>query len=154
MAKRFRFRLETLLRIRRLSEREAQRKVAAKQAEIARIDELSRQARREILLQGDELRKRQSGERLDVADLSTRRSWIAHLQRTILLHKHLRGQREDELKKVVAELGRARTQAEVVQKLRERRWSEYRRQRDRREQSELDELARQMLSEPGQPARG
>ncbi|MCH7870513.1 MAG: flagellar FliJ family protein [Planctomycetes bacterium] len=154
MAKRFRFRLETLLRIRRLSEREAQRKVAAKQAEIARIDELSRQARREILSQEDELRKRQSGERLNVADLSTRRSWIAHLQRTILLHKHLRGQREDELKKVVAELGRARTQALVVQKLRERRWSEYRKEHDRREQSELDELARQMLSEPGQPARG
>ena len=154
MAKRFRFRLETLLRIRRLSEREAQRKVAAKQAEIARIDELSRQARREILSQEDELRKRQSGERLNVTDLSTRRSWIAHLQRTILLHKHLRGQREDELKKVVAELGRARTQALVVQKLRERRWSEYRKEHDRREQSELDELARQMLSEPGQLARG
>ena len=154
MAKRFRFRLETLLRIRRMSEREAQRKVAAKQAEIARIDELSRQARREILLQEDELRKRQSGDRLNVADLSTRRSWIAHLQRTILLHKHLRGQREDELKKVVEELGWARTQAQVVQKLRERRWSEYRKQRDRREQSELDELARKMLSEPGQPAHG
>ncbi len=154
MAKRFRFRLETLLRIRRLNEREAQRKVAAKQAEIARIDEFSRQARREILSQEDELRKEQSRGRLNVAALSTRRSWIAHLQRMILLHKHLRREREDELKAVVEDLGRTRTQTQVVQKLRERRWSEYRKQRDRHEQSELDELVRQMLSESGQPARG
>ena len=145
MAKRFQFRLETLLRVRRLNEREAKRKVAAKQAEIARIDELSRQARREILSQGNELRIEQSVGKLDVAALSTRRSWIAHLQRTLLLHKQMRLERRRELQTVSAELSRTRTQTQIVEKLRERRWGRYLKDRDRREQAESDEMARQLL---------
>ena len=148
MAKRFRFRLETLLRVRRLNEREAKRKVAAKQAEIARIDEVSRQARREILTQAGVLRTEQSREKLNVAALSTRRSWIAHLKRMMLLHKQMRMEREDELKRLAGALSRARTQTQIVEKLRERRWAAYRKQRGRREQSESDELARQLHVSP------
>ena len=108
MAKRFQFRLETLLRVRRLSEREVKRKVAAKQAEIARIDESSRQARREILSQEDELRSEHSVGKLDVAALSRRRSWSAQLQRTRLLTKQMRLDRGRELQAGAGEWGRAR----------------------------------------------
>ena len=122
--------------------------VAAKQAEIARVDELSRQARREILTQESALRTEQSREKLNVAALSTRRSWIAHLKRMMLLHKQMRTEFEDELKHAAQALSRTRTQTQIVEKLRERRWAAYRKQRDRREQSESDELARQLLYEP------
>lgn len=145
MAKRFQFRLETLLRVRRLSEREVKRKVAAKQAEIARIDESSRQARREILSQEDELRSEHSVGKLDVAALSRRRSWIAHLQRTLLLNKQMRLERGRELQAVSGELSQARTQTQIVEKLRQRRWGRYLKDRDRREQAESDEMARQLL---------
>lgn len=154
MAKRFQFRLETLLRVRRLNEREAKRKVAAKQAEIARIDELSRQARREILSQENELRSEQSVGKLNVAALSTRRSWIAHLQRMLLLHKQMRLERRGELQTVSAELSRVRTQTQIVEKLRERRWGRYLKDRDRREQAESDEMARQLLYVRQRPLEG
>ncbi len=58
------------------------------------------------------------------------------------------GELEDELKHAAEGLRRMRTQTQIVEKLRERRWAAYRKQRDRREQNESDELARQLLYEP------
>ena len=51
MARRFEFRLQTLLEVRQLREREAKRSVATKSAEIARLDRLNEQTAVEILRQ-------------------------------------------------------------------------------------------------------
>ena len=51
MARRFQFRLQTLLRVRQLEEQQAKRKVAARRAEIAQLDHLNRQTADEILRQ-------------------------------------------------------------------------------------------------------
>ena len=141
MAKRFHFPLETLLRVRELREREAQRKVGLKQAEIAQLDALNRQTAEEILRRQEILRTRQGGA-FTPADLIRERAWITYLRRTI----HQRQTQRTELVKEFEELRQvflhARTQRRIIDKLRERRWEEYAKDRRRTEQSEADDLAR------------
>jgi flagellar export protein FliJ len=145
MAARFQFRLETLLRVRRLRERHATRNVASAQAEIARIDGHSAATRREILSAHEGLRGAQSSEQPNAADLSRGRAWISHLQHVLLQNGHMRSQQEQQLAQAQAELSRARTQTRIVEKLRERRRETYVKDRERREQTEQDDLARQLL---------
>ena len=90
MAKRFTFRLETLLRVRELREREAKRRVGAKHAEIARVDALNRQTVDEITARQAELRDRQTGA-LSTDELMRARAWIAYLRRTIVDRRAARG---------------------------------------------------------------
>jgi flagellar FliJ protein len=144
MAKRFQFRLETLLRVRELREREAKRKVGAKQAEIARVDQLNRQTDDEILRRQDNLRSHQQGETLVAADLARERAWIGHLRRTILERQAVRAGLVTELGALRDQLREARTQKRIIEKLRERRWEDYTRDRQRQEQAESEELARQL----------
>ena len=143
MAKRFRFPLETLLRVRELREREAKRKVGLKQAEIARIDQLNRQTYAEIDAHQQVLRQQQQGT-LTPGELVRERAWIAHLRRTIVQRQVQRVQLVNELQALLEELRIARVQKRVIEKLRERRWEEYRRDRARCEQTEADELAQQL----------
>lgn len=144
MAKRFQFRLETLLRVRVLREREAKRKVGAKQAEIARIDQLNRQTDHEILRRQNDLRCNQQRESLVAADLVRAQAWIGHLRRTILERQAVRAALVTELGVLRDKLREARTQKRIIEKLRERRWEEYVKDRQRREQAESEELARQL----------
>ncbi len=143
MAKRFRFPLETLLRVRELREREAKRKVGLKQAEIARIDQLVHQTYEEIDAHQKILRQRQQGT-LAPAELVRERAWIAHLRGTIVQWQVQREQLVNESQVLREELRVARVQKRVIEKLRERRWEEYRKDRARREQAEADELAQQL----------
>ena len=144
MARRFQFRLQTLLELRALREREARRRVAAQQAQIARLDQADRDAAAEIGRQQSALLQAQESGAIDLAALQRGRAWIAHLRNTIA-QRHV--QRE-QLKAVLAELRaawtQARTQARIVEKLRERRWQRYRKDRERREQAASDELAQQL----------
>lgn len=143
MAKRFTFRLETLLRVRELREREAKRKVGAKQAEITRLDRLNRQTTDEILRRQDALRERQRGS-LATDELVRERAWIAHLRRTIGERRTARGELVVQLEELRERMRQARTQKRVIEKLRERRREEYERDRKRREQAESEELAQQL----------
>ena len=83
MARRFYFPLETLLKVRRLNEREAKRKVATQQAEIARLDQLNVTTSREISTQQAALLQSQREGLLNPTALSRGRAWIAYLCRTI-----------------------------------------------------------------------
>jgi flagellar protein FliJ len=144
LAKRFQFRLQTLLRVRQLREREAKRNVATQQAEIARLDRLNEQTAEEILKQQAELLARQSAGRLDPLELQRGRAWVAHLRRTIAQRHEQRLEMVQRLRQLQALLRAARTQTRILEKLRERRWQEYRKERDRREQATADELAQQL----------
>ncbi len=145
MPARFKFRLETLLRVRKLHERQATRKVAAVQAEIARIDGSSDATRREILGAHQALREAHSTAHPSPVALSRGRAWIGHLQHVLLQNGHARSQHEHLLAQARAELSRARTQTRIVEKLRERRLEAYTKDLNRREQAEQDDLARQLL---------
>lgn len=144
MAKRFHFRLQTLLEVRQLREREAKRRVAAKSAEIARVDLLNSQTRSAIASQQEALLTAQQQGRLDPLELQRGRAWIAYLRRTIATRLGQRAALEQELRTLQDELRDARTQTRIIEKLRERRWNEYTHARARREQAEADELARQL----------
>jgi flagellar protein FliJ len=153
MARKFRFRLGTLLRVRQTREREAQRKVAAKSAEIARVDLLNQQTAAEIVQQQADLLAGQQGGRLDPLALQRGRAWIAHLRRQIALRHVQRAELVTQLGELQAELRAARTQTRILEKLRARRLAEYRRTRNRQEQAASDELAQQLLTleEPLRP---
>jgi flagellar FliJ protein len=142
--RRFEFRLATLLRVRELREREALRKFAAQQAEIARIDRLNRQAQEEIVACHGALRSRQQAPRIDPLELTRLRAWVGLLRRQIVDRQGLRARKAAELELLREELRRARKQKQTLERLRERRWNEYRRERNLREMTALDELARQM----------
>lgn len=143
--RKFAFRLDAVLAVRRLREREAQRKVGAKRAELARLDELDRQTRAEISAEQRRMIGEQAGVRVDAVGLVRGRAWVAHLRRQMLLRHVQRGQLQQELQKLLAELVEARRQTRMIEKLRERRWQEYRRARRIAEQNGSDELARQLL---------
>jgi flagellar FliJ protein len=146
MARRFEFRLETLLRVRQLREREAKRKVAAQRAEIARLDRLNRQTAEEISRQQAELLEGQRAGRVDPLTLQRGRAWIAHLRRTIALRQVQRTEMLAQLQQLQAAWHAARTQARIIEKLRERRWEQYVHERARQEQAASDELAQQLLT--------
>jgi len=144
MARRFQFRLQTLLKVRQLREREAKRRVAAKRGEIARVDELRRQTSAELTRQQEALLGEQLQGHLDTLALQRGRAWIAHLRKTIVALQARRAALLSELEQLQSELRVARTQTRIIEKLRERRWQAYARARARREQAEADELARQL----------
>ena len=144
MARRFQFRLETLLRVRQLREREAKRKVAAKRAEIALVDRLNAQTAEEISRQQEVLLAGQQQGRLDPLALQRGRAWIAHLRRLIALRHVQRTDLLAQWQDLQAAWHAARMQARIIEKLRERRWEEYVHDRQRKEQAAADELAQQL----------
>ncbi len=146
MARRFRFRLQTLLEVRQLHEREAKRRVAAKSAEIALLDGLREETAAEVLRQQDVLLAAQQQGRLDPLALQRGRAWVAHLRKTITLLQVQREELSQQLKDLQARLRTARTQTRIIEKLRARRWHTYVHDRTRHEQAADDELARQLLS--------
>jgi flagellar FliJ protein len=152
VAKRFQFRLETLRRVREIREREAKRKVGAKQAEIARVDQLNRLTAEEISQRQNALRDHQRQKVLAPDVLALENAWIAHLRRTIVERQVLRARLVGELRTLQEKFRRARTQKRIIEKLRERRWEQYRKDRRRQEQTATDELARQLLA--GEAAGG
>lgn len=144
MARRFRFPLQTLLRVRALHEQEAKRKLAAKQAEIAQLDRLNRQATEEIAAQHGVLRGEQGKAVLDAVALQRGRAWIAHLRRTVAQRMPERLELVRQLGELQDALREARKQTRIIEKLRERRLSEHQRALLRAEQAASDELAQQM----------
>lgn len=149
MARRFRFRLETVLRVRRIGEREAQRRVARKLREIARLDEQNRRTVDQIRQAWEELRGAQRGGRIDPLELARGRAWLAHLRRLVQQRTAHRARLSAELAGLQRELREARIRSRMLETLRERRWNEYRSAAQRREQAELDETARDLLAATG-----
>lgn len=144
MPRRFRFRLETVLRVRELREREAKRKVGAKMAEIAALDQLNQQAVTEIKKRQQDLGQSQQAEHLDTRELSSGRAWIAFLRRSIAQRQMTKSSLLTELEKLRAELVAARTQTRILEKLRERKHEIWKREGQLREQAEMDDVARRM----------
>jgi flagellar biosynthesis chaperone FliJ len=66
------------------------------------------------------------------------------LRRTIALRQVQRAELTAQLQQLQVAWQAARTQARIIEKLRERRWEEYTRKRARAEQAAADELAQQL----------
>lgn len=146
MAKKFQFRLETLLRVRQMREREVRRKVGAKGAEIAQVDRAIADTRQQVAEMQQELVRAQQAPEVDPRQLAQGRTWIARLYATIGQYQAQRGNLVNELTKLQDELRAARTQTRIIEKLRERRQMAHRRDVQREEQTLADELAQQLHS--------
>lgn len=144
MAKRFTFRLDTLLRVRELRQREAQRRVSAVRAQIARLDLLDTQTAGEIARTESTMLEEQGRPQVDAAALSRGRAWIAYLRATVAQRRVVREPLLADLARFQDELREARINTKMLEKLRERRWLQHRKETDRREQSAAEELAQQL----------
>lgn len=144
MAQRFEFRLQTLLDVRAVREREAKRNVALQRAKIAQLDQLDTQAQAEIEAQQKALFSAQTGGALHTPDLQRGRAWVAYLRRSIAERGQMRATLRRELQDLLVALREARRQTRTLEKLREKQQAAYRRERGRREQAESDELALQL----------
>lgn len=150
-AGRFKFRLQTLLRVRELREREARRKVSAKVAEIARVDQLNRETADEISKIQRGIVDRQSAPLIDARELTRQRAWVSHLRRTIVERQRAKQSLLTHLEALRAELRVARTQMRVIEKLRERRYGDWTRERGIADQVAMDEVAQQLHGRDSQP---
>lgn len=144
MARGFTFRLETLLRVRTLRQRDAERRVALQQAEVARCEQLMQQTHAMIEQQQAELLNGQRAGVLDPLALQRGRAWIAHLRKTLADQSRHRAGLQEKLQQRMAELREARTQTRILEKLRERREAEFKKARAKREQNEAEDLAQQL----------
>lgn len=169
MTKRFTFPLETLLRVRRLVERDARRRLAAAQSRLAAIDDLIRRIRAEFAAQQSALRRSVSADSaadpqksslpthpparppgvaasIDTLSVMRGRARLAHLQRMLDLQAQERASATQILRDEMKRLAAARTQTQIVEKLKDRRRIEHRDALERRDQRAADDLARQLLA--------
>lgn len=141
MAKRFVFRLETLLKIRRQREDRQKRVVAERLRQISRIQGEIASFERQIGRQIDAMRVDASGSSLDVQNLVRNRHWLSHLQRGRLeADGHLR-LLEARLAQERAVLANAAKEKKILEKLKEHQQTRYAKELDYREQAASDELS-------------
>ncbi len=144
MAKRFVFRLATLLRVRELREQDAERKVAAKQAEIARTERQRDEAIAAIERERQALLGRQRQAALDTTGVVRGRAWIAHQQGVITRAELQKAALRTELEKLQDAWREAHKNVRIIEKLRERRWQAHQHQVRKQTQAETDEVARRL----------
>lgn len=145
MARGFQFRLESVLRVRSLREREARRRVGAKLAEIAAVEQLNAETAAEISARQARVLDRQRAATVEPRELAAERAWVTYLRRCLAERQAMKSLLRRELDVLREELRAARTQMKAIEKLREQRYAAWKRESGRREQTESDELARQLL---------
>ncbi|MFQ5411333.1 MAG: flagellar export protein FliJ [Phycisphaerae bacterium] len=140
MAKRYTFRFETLLRLRRQREDEEKRVVAARLREIRRLEDRQRSLLGRIDEQAQLTRGALRDASLDIDRLKIGRHWMTRLRRGVLeaeaeisTHKALLAQER-------IRLVEAAKQAKILSRLKERRLDRWRMDQERLEQAESDEI--------------
>ena len=143
MAKRFRFRLEPVLRIRRQEADQAKRVVAESLRTISKIQ-------REIGLLQDRIDQQVAAMRagplvgtLDVGQVSRHRHWLSHLQRGVLDAMTRVRQLQAQLARERALLAEATKKVKVLETLRRKQEQRYHYELQRREAVEADEMSTQ-----------
>lgn len=140
MAKRFVFRFETMLKIRRQREDEHKRIVADRVREIARVKDqmasLDRQIRDELAA----IREGQSPGTIDMQQVVRHRHWLGRLHKAVLDSQARLRFLEARLAQERAALAEAAKQRRVLDKLKQRQWERYRMEQDRIETRLADDL--------------
>lgn len=141
MARRFRFRLETVLKLRRQREDGQKRVVAGKVRELAALQSRARVIGVQVVEAVDAARGLRRTGPMDMAQIARQRFWLSNLQRALVETGSQMRETEGALaseRQVLAALARDR---EALEKLREKHAGRYQAQIDRAERVELDELA-------------
>lgn len=140
MAKAFRFRLDTLLRLRQQHEDAEKRAVAARMLEVSRTQQRLADIAVAIARQTDALRRTTQGEMLAVDDLIAARNWLGRLRRDFLGAQLDLQEQQQRLIAARQQLAEAAKQTKVLSKLKERRRGEYEARQSRAEDILLDEV--------------
>jgi len=140
MAKRFRFRLETLLRIRRHHEDLARQQVARRLGEVAEADRRIARLQEQIAEHVRALRAGPMVGPLDVAALTRSRFWLTHLRHGMWQTAGQRRELSGQLDADRTALQEAHRQTRVIESLRERRKRQYDYEVARTERIENDEI--------------
>ena len=144
MAKRFRFRLEPLLTLRKRREDQQQRVVAQRLAQLQRSRELLRDLHRRVDDTVVWARQDRRREQLDVGSALQEQRWRWHLQRRIVQQREEIEDIQTGVHEERAELARRSKDRKAIQKLRERQQAEHLANQARQERMEMDEFASQM----------
>jgi flagellar export protein FliJ len=140
VAKRFSFRLEVLLKLRRQREDEKKLAVATRLREIATVERRKLAFQMEIARHVQVMRDSLSVAQADVDRLKMGRYWLARLRRGVLECDARLATVQGLLAQERAELAEARKQAKVLERLKERQQAAFTAALTRREQRELDEM--------------
>ncbi len=144
MARRFVFSLQTVLELRAMREQQQRRRFAQALAVVARIERQIVALRQRRLLEQRSLAEDQAAGRGDAASWLRRRAWIAQLARQIErleVQRHEAAGRVEQQRRIWQQ---KRNELRALQQLRDRRYASWRKERFKREQGRLDELAQQL----------
>ena len=140
MARRFTFRFDTMLKIRRQREDEHKRIVAGRLREITKVQEqlasLDRQIRDELA----SIRSRQEPGTIDMQQVIRHRRWLGHLHKGVLDGQAQLGFLEAKLAQERAALAEAAKQRRILEKLRERQNERFVKEQDRIETLAADDM--------------
>lgn len=134
--KRFRFRLEGLLRLRRLRERQARRQLADALRALRQAEARCHLARRAV--------REAEARVLHAQDARELRGWAEAMERRreeLAAAERARAEASRHAEELWARFLQLRRDRKVVEQVRERRWRLHQREQARREQAQLDELA-------------
>ncbi|UCG16766.1 MAG: flagellar export protein FliJ [Phycisphaerales bacterium] len=144
MAKRFQFRLEAVLKVRKRKRDEARRIVADRQRRIGRIAERITACRNGIGEAVEESRRVQHATAPDVTALRRYRSYIAAMDRAIGDAEIAMSGERDRLREEQRQLARANKEVKAIEKLRERQLARHCEQERRADRAEGDEISLQL----------
>jgi len=136
--RRFIFRLENVLRIRKKQEESVQRRFATKRAELLRVE------KQIDVLEGKMHRfmaqNRMSEGSFTVLEVLAVDNYISRLEREIRRLEDLRKEKQAEVSKILKLLHEAKRTRKVIENLKERELSRYRDEMNREEVGEIDDI--------------
>jgi flagellar FliJ protein len=141
MAKRFKFRFETLLKIRRQREDEHKRIVGERLRQIGQVQDQLESLGRQIEQETEAVRASQAGGTIDIRMLVRHRHWLGHLHKSVLEGQARLGYLEAELAQERAALTEAMKQRRILEELKANRLAKHSADRERQEARERDEMA-------------
>jgi flagellar FliJ protein len=141
MAKRFRFRLEPVLRLRQQKADEAKRVVAERLRRVAAVQREIGLLQQRIEEQVEAMRAGPLVGALDVGQLARHRHWLSHLQRGLLDAMARVRALEAELARERAGLAEAMKRIRILETLKRRQEERYYEALNREEIAEADELS-------------
>ena len=143
--KKFKFKLEPLLALRRLHEDQKKRVVASLQGEINEQQRQALQMAGEVERHGKLLKERQGRGTVDLAWVAHYRSYVTHMQRAIAQRISRVARIQQDLGIARQELAEAAKQTKILEKLKEKRRTRYEHDIRRAEAAELDDIGAKMF---------
>jgi flagellar protein FliJ len=141
MMKKFSFRLETVLKLRRLAEDEKQRAVGQLLSEIHDCQQQAVKLDLAARAAGSELKERNQTGRIDLTWMGNYQSYVGHLRAGIAERIDMVAQLQQRLTEARQELAEAAKQTKILEKLKEKRKQRYDSEIKRAETREQDDIA-------------